>query len=170
MNVARILLAETRVADAQSLLQAYTVRYPEDAMGFFQLGLSRMLGDENDTAGSAFEKALEIQPGDASAWYNLGLVRSRTGDYSDALKAFDRAVQQEPELTDAACERARVLHRLDRTADAVAGYKSAARDSRLAVAQLLENNDLTSVRSALASEMPCGAPFLDAQESGSPSQ
>ena len=170
MNVARILLAETRVADAQSLLQPYTARYPEDAMGFFQLGLSRMLGGENGAAGSAFEKALEIQPGDASAWYNLGLVRARAGDYLEALEAFDHAVQHAPDLTDAACERARVLQRLGRTTDAVTGYKSAARDSRLAVAQILGNSDLKTVRSALMNEMPCGAPFLDAQESVSPSQ
>lgn len=63
---------------------------PDSAMVLNNLGYSRYLAGEWDSAENAFNRAVSIDPQHRKAWSNLGMLYVRKEKYEDALQAFSR--------------------------------------------------------------------------------
>ena len=106
-QLARLLDAEGRYADAQAGFAQAIRAAPSDAEGHIFLGgMFARLG-QLDRAAECHRRATACNDGPIDeAWFNLGLVLRGLGQYSNAQDAFDQALLLSPDYAEA--RRARV--------------------------------------------------------------
>lgn len=88
-----------------------------------------------DAAGALklYERASALRPDSALPWHDRGAALGHLGRFPEALEAFDAALRIDPTNAGAQFNRAIVLEKLDRAADAEPAYRSlAAGDSAYA--------------------------------------
>jgi predicted TPR repeat methyltransferase len=86
-----------------------------------------------DEAGTAFERALALDPRQAQGWYRLGNVREEQGRDEDALACFNKAVALDPSHAQAWNNLGGAHQRLGREEQAITAYRRAmAADPHLA--------------------------------------
>jgi predicted TPR repeat methyltransferase len=78
-------------------------------------------------AGTAYERALALDPRRAQAWYRLGNVREEEGRDADALACFEKAVALEPLHAQAWNNLGGARQRLGHLEEAVAAFRAAVR-------------------------------------------
>ena len=81
---------------AAPLLRAGLERRPEDARGWADLGLARLMLGQESAGDEALGHALRLDPELAAAWYNRGLARFRGGRWGEAADDLARAAELAP--------------------------------------------------------------------------
>ncbi|XP_078112641.1 protein O-mannosyl-transferase TMTC3 isoform X1 [Sander vitreus] len=75
----------------------YVEEEPDDANGYFNLGMLAMDANENAAAERWMRKAISLQAGFRSALFNLALLYSQSKREMDALPALDELLRHHPE-------------------------------------------------------------------------
>lgn len=70
---------------------------PNDANGYFNLGMLAMDAEENQEAERWMRKAIALQPGFRSALFNLALLLAQGKRERDALRILDELLRHHPE-------------------------------------------------------------------------
>lgn len=82
--------------EANRRFLAYVEEEPEDANGYFNLGMLAMDANENAAAEQWMRKAIGLQAGFRSALFNLALLYSQSKRETDALPVLDELLQHHP--------------------------------------------------------------------------
>lgn len=77
----------------------YVEEEPDDANGYFNLGMLAMDANENAAAEHWMQKAIGLQTGFRSALFNLALLYSQSKREVDALPVLDELLRHHPEHT-----------------------------------------------------------------------
>uniref|UniRef100_A0A672JC61 dolichyl-phosphate-mannose--protein mannosyltransferase n=1 Tax=Salarias fasciatus TaxID=181472 RepID=A0A672JC61_SALFA len=83
--------------EANRRFLAYVEEEPDDANGYFNLGMLAMDANENAAAERWMRKAISLQAGFRSALFNLALLYSQSGREVDALPVLDELLRHHPE-------------------------------------------------------------------------
>jgi TolA-binding protein len=83
-QVARVLVQQHKLDEAEAELRAYLGRHPENAGGHYYLGLLLSERKKYDEAESAFRRVLELQPGSAPILHQLALAVRNQGRRDEA--------------------------------------------------------------------------------------
>lgn len=75
----------------------YIEEEPQDANGYFNLGMLAMDANENEAAERWMRKAIGLQAGFRSALFNLALLYSQSQRETDALPVLDELLRYHPE-------------------------------------------------------------------------
>lgn len=75
----------------------YVEEEPQDANGYFNLGMLAMDANEDEAAERWMKKAIRLQPGFRSALFNLALLYSQAKRETDALPVLDELLRYHPE-------------------------------------------------------------------------
>jgi Flp pilus assembly protein TadD len=113
---------DKRYRQSTELFSVYTDRRPQNAWGFYMLGLASWKNSELEAANDALTQALTIKPDHFKSMVNLARVQLEQGEASDALVNIENAVALKN--TDSAAMRvlARAYGELHRTDEALAVY------------------------------------------------
>lgn len=76
---------------------SYVEEEPDDANGYFNLGMLAMDSEENEAAERWMRKAITLQPGFRSALFNLALLLAQGKREHDALAVLDELLHHHPE-------------------------------------------------------------------------
>ncbi len=82
--------------------------YDEDDRLFFNLGMAQAEREQIESALSAFERAVALDPRNAENHFGLGLAAASAGRVDQALLALKKAVAVDPRHWDARLELARI--------------------------------------------------------------
>lgn len=92
------LIGEPRFwPEANRRFLTYVEEEPDDANGYFNLGMLAMDANENAAAEHWMRKAIGLQPGFRSALFNLALLYSQSKREIDALPVLDELLRYHPE-------------------------------------------------------------------------
>ncbi|KAM7397172.1 hypothetical protein PAMP_020165 [Pampus punctatissimus] len=83
--------------EANRRFLTYVDEEPEDANGYFNLGMLAMDANENAAAEQWMRKAISLQAGFRSALFNLALLYSQSKREMDALPVLDELLRHHPE-------------------------------------------------------------------------
>lgn len=83
--------------EANRRFLTYVEEEPEDANGYFNLGMLAMDANENTAAERWMRKAIGLQAGFRSALFNLALLYSQSKREIDALPVLDELLRHHPE-------------------------------------------------------------------------
>uniref|UniRef100_A0A665VP03 Protein O-mannosyl-transferase TMTC3 n=1 Tax=Echeneis naucrates TaxID=173247 RepID=A0A665VP03_ECHNA len=83
--------------EANRRFLTYVEEEPEDANGYFNLGMLAMDANENAAAERWMRKAISLQAGFRSALFNLALLFSQSKREVDALPVLDELLRHHPE-------------------------------------------------------------------------
>lgn len=83
--------------EANRRFLAYAEEEPDDANGYFNLGMLAMDANENVAAERWMRKAIGLQTGFRSALFNLALLYSQSKRETDALPVLDELLHHHPE-------------------------------------------------------------------------
>ncbi|XP_051787402.1 LOW QUALITY PROTEIN: protein O-mannosyl-transferase TMTC3 [Erpetoichthys calabaricus] len=83
--------------EAKRRFLLYVEQDPNDANGYFNLGMLAMDDNNNDDAEKWMKKAIQMQHGFRSALFNLALLYSQMGRELDALPVLNELLQYYPE-------------------------------------------------------------------------
>lgn len=98
-NLGCLALQQNQPETAKAELTAYTLRRPNDAEGWFKLGLVQLRLHETIAAERSFSTVIALKQGDKAEAYNgLGLARVQRGIPRDAEKFFTAAVDLRPDF------------------------------------------------------------------------
>lgn len=75
----------------------YVKEEPDDANGYFNLGMLAMDANENEEAERWMQEAIRLQPGFRSALFNLALLYSQSQRELDALPVLEELLRYHPE-------------------------------------------------------------------------
>ncbi len=92
--------------DPVSLWSREVIVYPEEPVGYSNLGIAYKDRGDLKKALENYDKALKIDPGYADAYNNRGVAYLKAGMPSEALEDFTRALALNPQNTDALLNRA----------------------------------------------------------------
>lgn len=83
--------------EANRRFLTYVKEEPDDANGYFNLGMLAMDANENEAAERWMREAIRLQPGFRSALFNLALLYSQSQRELDALPVLDELLRFHPE-------------------------------------------------------------------------
>ncbi|XP_053362470.1 protein O-mannosyl-transferase TMTC3 [Clarias gariepinus] len=83
--------------EANRRFLSYVQEEPNDANGYFNLGMLAMDAEENEAAERWMRKAIALQPGFRSALFNLALLLAQGKRERDALSVLDELLRHHPE-------------------------------------------------------------------------
>lgn len=83
--------------EANRRFLTYVEEEPDDANGYFNLGMLAMDANENEEAERWMREAIRLQPGFRSALFNLALLYSQSQRELDALPVLDELLRFHPE-------------------------------------------------------------------------
>ncbi|XP_026991030.2 protein O-mannosyl-transferase TMTC3 isoform X1 [Tachysurus fulvidraco] len=83
--------------EANRRFLSYVEEEPNDANGYFNLGMLAMDAEENEAAERWMRKAIALQPGFRSALFNLALLLAQGKRERDALAVLDELLRHHPE-------------------------------------------------------------------------
>ena len=119
------LYSEGRHAEAATLAQTMTMRYPLHGFGWKALGgLLGQMGRRADAL-APLQKAAALSPSDAEVHINLGNTLLGLGRLDEAEASYRRALQIKPDYTDAHYNLGIALHDMGRLDEAEASYRQA---------------------------------------------
>ncbi len=96
LNTAIALLNMQRADEARKILAEITQSHPENAHGWYNLGLLEKSAGNSEAAATAFLRAAEIDPGDADTHYFLATIHSELHEYAKAIEEFNAALKINP--------------------------------------------------------------------------
>ncbi len=110
LNLGSALLDQNKPDAAKAEFVAYTLRRPNDAVGWLKLGSAQLKLGEIVPAERSFSTVLGLKSSDAEAYNGLGLARIQRGRPRDAAQFFTAAVQARPDYAAALLNLATVSH------------------------------------------------------------
>ena len=113
---------DKRYRQSVEIFEVYTNRRPQNAWGFYMLGLASWKNSDLEAASDALTEALVIKPDHFKSMVNLARVQLEQGEASDALVNIENAVALRSDDSSAMRVLARVYGELQRTEDALAVY------------------------------------------------
>lgn len=117
---------EKRLALREGMLRHRLERYPDDAVGYANLGAVLQLQGRLEAAIAAYRQAVRLDPSDAVSLNNLGAALQTSGRLEQALPFLERAVQSNPDYVGARYNLGNVLTALDRPSEAVQHFLAVA--------------------------------------------
>ena len=66
---------------------------PDDALAFFNRGITRRAKGDVDGALQDYNEAIRLRPDDADAFINRGITRKAKGDMEGALSDYNEAIR-----------------------------------------------------------------------------
>ncbi len=112
-----------RVAEAASLAQAMTARFPRHWVGWKMLGVAFSQMERNAEALFPMQQTVALLPNDAEAHNNLGITLHDLGRLDEAEKSYRRAIGINPNYAEAHGNLAATLLDLGRPHDAEISYR-----------------------------------------------
>ena len=110
---------------ATNLFSAYTASNPENAWGFYMLGLSAWKSGDPSRALEAFDRSLSLDPDHRKSLYNSSRVLLETGQAREALDRVRKALAMEPLSNEGLRLLGRAQYQLGSVADAIEAYHRA---------------------------------------------
>ncbi len=110
---------------AVDLFTRYTNQKTSNPWGYYMLGLSSYRSGDLESAKTAYQKTLELDPGHFKSWINLSRAYLAGGETREAIEALDKALAIDPESTDVYRLQGRAFHNLGQHSEAIASYKQA---------------------------------------------
>jgi tetratricopeptide (TPR) repeat protein len=74
---------------------------PEDAKGWYNLGVAYLESGRTEEAIAAYQQAIQIKPNDAETCYALGFAYENSARTEEAIAAYGQAVKIKPDFADA---------------------------------------------------------------------
>jgi superkiller protein 3 len=138
LQLGALYIEKRNWTEAQKILRSYTKLRPEDALGWFNLGVAYdYTGTSFNEAVEAYAKAQELDPKNAAIHNNVGRIHFKRGRLDDAISELQQALQLDPQSFDARhnlaivhAEQARALEADKKTPEAKAKYDSADKEWR----------------------------------------
>ncbi len=96
LNSGIALLNMQRADEARAILVEVTQSHPEDAHGWYNLGLLEKSAGNSEAAGAAFSRALAIDPSDADIHYFIATINSELHEYPKAIEEFGATLKINP--------------------------------------------------------------------------
>jgi Flp pilus assembly protein TadD len=124
-EMAESAFLEGRYEEAERLFTGYTDRRPENAWGYYMLGLSAWKAGELERAEGAFLTALELDPGHVKSRVNLSRVLLDRGRPYDAMLNIEEVLAIDTESNDGLRLLGRANHQLGQAEQAVDAYRQA---------------------------------------------
>ncbi len=118
------LLEEARITDAIEAFRCALLSEPTNPETHFHLAEALYRGGNLAGAFERFHVAVELDQQYLEAWTQLGCVAAELGQTQSALDAFDIALQSHADYPDAHFHKAELLHRLNRSAEAVPHWQA----------------------------------------------
>lgn len=112
-------------AEATQMFTAYTESHPDNAWGYYMLGISAWKNGEPDRALTAFDRSIELDPNHRKTLYNSGRVLLEMGRPQQALERFEKALSQEPESSEGLRLLGRTRYILGQVDEAIEAYHRA---------------------------------------------
>jgi tetratricopeptide (TPR) repeat protein len=97
LNLGILLIEQNKPDAAKTEFTAYTLRRPNDAVGWLKLGAAQLKLGEIVPAERSFSTVLALKTSDAEAYNGLGLARIQRGRPREAAQFFTAAVQARAE-------------------------------------------------------------------------
>jgi tetratricopeptide (TPR) repeat protein len=138
MDAARIALGRALISlqkypDASSVLLEYTRRRPNEAQGFYAVGLAYQGLKQSNAAINALQHAAALDPKDAAIRFNLGMLLADAGKPGEAITQLEAAERINPSDPETHKELALLLGKT--------GDKERARAERVKLAALKSASD-----------------------------
>ena len=111
-----------KFAAAADMFDEYTAEHPDNAWGFYMLGLSEWKAGDLDASAEAFVAALDRNPEHVKSQINYGRVLLEQGRPADARIQLEAALRSAPDNVDANRVYARICHAEGRLDEAVESY------------------------------------------------
>ncbi len=125
INTLCAMYAQGQYAEAETLAQAMTARFPQFGFGWTALGaVLKQMGRGVDAL-AAMRKAEALTPNDAEVHYNLGLTLHDLGRLDEATASYRSALQIKPDYAEAHYKLGNTLYALGRPDEAEASYRNA---------------------------------------------
>jgi tetratricopeptide (TPR) repeat protein len=140
----RVLISLQKYSDAMPVLLEYSRHQPNDAQGFFALGMAYQSLKQSDAAIGAFRRAVELDPKDPVIHFKLGMVLASLGQTDAAIQHLEAAERIRPSDPEIHSELASVLDK--------AGNKERARAEKTKLASLKSNDERENAISRLNEE------------------
>lgn len=122
-NRARDLVREGQFRDALEYFSR-SIRYnPENALVYYNRGLTYYKLSEWDHALADYTAALELNPQYTDAFYNRGLTYMQKKEYQNAVSDFNRVLQLDPAYGPVYGSRAQALENTGKFQEALKDYK-----------------------------------------------
>lgn len=118
------LLEEARITDAVEAFRCALLSEPTNPETHFHLAEALYRSGNLGGAFERFHVAVELDQQYLEAWTQLGCVAAELGQTQSALDAFDIALQSHADYPDAHFHKAELLHRLNRSAEAVPHWQA----------------------------------------------
>jgi tetratricopeptide (TPR) repeat protein len=122
---AESLFRDKRYGDAVAAFTAYTETKPENAWGFYMLGLSAWKAGDHQRAEEALRGAIERDSTHLKSRLNLGRVLMETNRHAEALEQFQAARDLDSTSSEAHRLLGRAYDGLGRADDAIWAFKHA---------------------------------------------
>ncbi|MDD5298852.1 MAG: tetratricopeptide repeat protein, partial [Rhodocyclaceae bacterium] len=119
------LFTAGRYAEAASLAQNMTLRFPLHEFGWKMLGVVFKQMRRSAEALAPMQKAVAMSPGDAQAHCNLGVILQDMGRMNEAEASYRRALQVKPDFAEAHYNLSNTLKELGRLIEAEASCRRA---------------------------------------------
>ncbi len=118
------LLEEARLTDAVEAFRCGLMSDPSNPEAHLHLAEALYRTGNLTGAFERFHIAIELDQQYLEAWTQLGCVADELGQTQSALEAFDIALQSHADYPDAHFHKAELLHRLNRTAEAIPHWQA----------------------------------------------
>lgn len=118
------LLEEARLTDAVEAFRCALMSDPSNPEAHLHLAEALYRIGNLTGAFERFHVAVELDQQYLEAWTQLGCVADELGQTQSALEAFDIALQSHADYPDAHFHKAELLHRLNRTAEAIPHWQA----------------------------------------------
>ena len=114
-----------KYTDATTIFERYTEQKPENAWGYYMLGMSAWKAGDLSKAETGFKAALAIDPDHLKSLVNLSRVQIERKRFDAALDTLMQAGDIEPTSNEVARLIGRAFHAQGRIDDAVEAYRHA---------------------------------------------
>jgi Tfp pilus assembly protein PilF len=116
---------QRKYGEAEESFDAYVKRHPDNAFGYYMLGLSAWKHGDLDRARAALEQSLTLDSTNVKTMLNLGRVLLEQGNPDDALVQVESAVSFDSGSAEVYRMKARVQSALGRRDSAEVSYRLA---------------------------------------------
>jgi len=111
--------------EATQLFSAYAESNPENAWGYYMIGVSAWKNGDGDRALTAFDRSIELDPNHRKSLYNSARVLLEMGRPQQALERIEKALSQEPASSEGLRLLGRARYLLGQVDEAIEAYHRA---------------------------------------------